>query len=112
VSKAVDRRDEGWYSVRCFFRLRWADSFEERITLWWATSFDAAIASAEDEAREFAETCELEYLSLAQAYYIGPDELTDGVEMFSLIRDSELPAKEYLSRFFDTGREHQGATRG
>jgi hypothetical protein len=33
-----------------------------------------------------------------------------GVEVFSLIRDSDLPPKEYLDQFFDTGTEHQGKT--
>ena len=32
-----------------------------------------------------------------------------GAEVFSLMRDSDQAPADYLSSFFDTGREHQGA---
>lgn len=104
--------DIGWYSVRCIFRAKWADAFEERITMWQAESFEGAIESAETEAREYAETCELEYTGTAQAYRPDLEEgLANGVEIFSLFRDSDLASDGYVNRFFDTGREHQADVR-
>ncbi|SCG64273.1 hypothetical protein GA0070213_10871 [Micromonospora humi] len=36
------------------------------------------------------------------------DEWGHGAEVYSLMRDSDLPAGAYLTRFFDTGDERQG----
>ncbi|MBO2451411.1 hypothetical protein J4573_30275 [Actinomadura barringtoniae] len=84
-------------------------SYEERVTVWRAGSLDEAIARAEGEAAEYAAAVGVEYLAFAQAYWIGGEEaLGEGAEVFSLVRDSELGADAYLSRFFDTGAERQG----
>jgi hypothetical protein len=102
----------GWVAVRCIFRLSGSEtsgdlsSYEERVTLWRADDHDAAILSAEIEAREYANTLDGEYLELAQAYAMA-DQPGDGTEIFSLIRDSTLNHTEYLTAFFDTGYERQ-----
>jgi hypothetical protein len=65
--------DSGWYPVRCVFELDAAQHehgephlYEERITLWPAASGTEAIAQAEEEAREYAESIDASYLGLAQ----------------------------------------------
>ncbi|WP_034519788.1 DUF4288 domain-containing protein [Actinomadura rifamycini] len=100
----------GWYGVRCVFRWRHQDDalYEENVTVWRAASFDEAIAKAEAQAREYAEGADGRYLDFAQAYYIGAeDALAEGAEVFSLMRASDLGAGDYLTRYFDTGRERQ-----
>ncbi|WP_026425611.1 hypothetical protein [Actinokineospora inagensis] len=99
-----------WYAVRCVFQWTGADGtpFEERITLWRARDLADAIGQAETDAREYAENTGVTWLGLAQAYATGDTELGPGAEVFSLLRDSALPAPEYLDRYFATGREHQG----
>ena len=103
-----------WFGVRCLF---WhdGDSYEERITVWWAASFGEAIEQAEEEANEYCEGLHCEYVGLAQAY--GPAttrdietavEITPGTEVFSLFRLSDLQPREYLDRFFTTGDEIEG----
>jgi hypothetical protein len=111
VSNAPDDpvADRRWFSVRCIFR---GDddtptSYEERITVWRAMSFEEAIALAEAEAGDYAELVGSRYLGLAQAYHLF-DEIGHGVEVYSLIRDSNLPPDAYLSTFFDTRWERQG----
>ena len=79
--------------------------------MWRAGSFEEAVARAEAEAAEYASVVAEapdEYLGLAQAYRLvdGPG---DGTEVFSLVRESELGARAYLGRFFDTGAERQGS---
>jgi hypothetical protein len=105
----VGTRDlaSGWFGVRCIFR--WLDSpyFEERITIWKADSFDAAIEKAEFEAAEYAETNGLLYLGLAQGFWIYGSRITEGTEVFSLLRGSDLGTEDYLDTFFDTGSERQ-----
>lgn len=126
----------GWYGVRHVIkwdgRVEDGNSYEERVTLWRADSFDDAIRQAEAEAAEHVKVIgEGEVLSMFQAYLVTEDDasvqastaecvtaaaerngviLEDefGVEVFSLIRDSPLAPKDYLDQFFDTGTEHQG----
>jgi hypothetical protein len=103
-----------WFGVRCVFELDPAlrvDTdprlFEERVTVWQASGFDAAIELAEAEAADYANTLDAKYVGLAQAYKIEGSP-AQGVEVFSLIRGSELAPRAYLDAFFDTGREIQG----
>ncbi|MCC5577062.1 hypothetical protein IMZ11_15660 [Microtetraspora sp. AC03309] len=101
--------ETGWYAVRCVFRWRQPyDTYEERLTLWRADSFDEAIAMAEREAEEYVDDRPFEYLGLAQAYYLDNETISSGTEIFSLLRDSDLDPEEYLDTFFDTGRERHG----
>ena len=116
----------GWFGVRCIFR--WTAepgvnfAYEERITIWRASGIDDALARAEREAASYLTDASAsgpqEYLGLAQAYRFswdhhealdaveGLDQRADGLEVFSMIRTSDLPPDEYLTRFFDTGAEN------
>ncbi|GIF04732.1 hypothetical protein [Actinoplanes siamensis] len=98
-----------WFSVRCLFRLdaEAPATYEERITLWRASSPEEAVTLAETEAGEYAANVAGEYLGLAQVYSLA-DEPGDGAELFSLLRDSRLQPAAYLDAFFDTGDERQG----
>lgn len=97
----------GWFAVRCVFRTSLNDNvFEERVTLWQADSFDAAVERAEEEARRHSDELSMRYLGLAQVYRLA-DQPGDGAEVFSLIRGSHLDDKTYLDTFFDTGTERQ-----
>ncbi|TDD57412.1 hypothetical protein E1263_23870 [Kribbella antibiotica] len=103
-----------WYAVRCVFATGWPldramPVYEERITLWRASSAEEAIERAEAEALVYA--CSVEespdtYLGIAQSYRLveGPG---DGAEVFSLMRNSTLEPDKYLDTFFDTGAERQ-----
>jgi len=110
-----DERDVSRYSVRCVFAVgrrseAVGETYEERITLWSASSAERAIEPAEAEALEYATAVEgCTYLGLAQSYQLA-DDVGDSAEVFSLMRDSELEPKEYLDVFFDVGTEHQTTT--
>ncbi|HMM94843.1 hypothetical protein [Phycicoccus sp.] len=110
--------DETWFAVRTLVANNeerpWGPhhlppgqiDYEERITLWRAAGSDAAIAMAEEEAERYVEDLGGEVLGLTQAYALATKP-AHGVEVFSLIRRSELTAEDYLGRHFDTGTEHQ-----
>lgn len=104
-------QDEPWYAVRCVFAFAGDDGplYEERVTIWRSSTFDDAIASAEAEASEYASTLEAEYVGLAQAFHLAVEDrpLASGDEVFSLMRRSDLPPFDYLSRFFSDGSERQ-----
>ena len=104
-----------WYGVRCVFAYGRGSSarasderigYEERVTVWRAETFDNAIAKAEAEAEGYASDVDAEYVGLAQAYRMA-DDLVEGAEVFSLIRSIDMPADEYVHRFFATGAERQ-----
>jgi hypothetical protein len=109
---------EPWYAVRCLFRTtdnkpwgptdltKGTSAYEERITLWRASSADEAIARAELEAHEHAAILGNQYVDFAQAYHLS-DLPADGGEVFSLIRYSSLETDAYLDHFFDSGEERQ-----
>ncbi len=82
-------------------------AYEERITVWNAKSESAAIRKAEAEAKRYAKASESRYLDYLQSYWLFEDVAIDGVEVFSLIRESDLPPKKYIDRYFDTGHEKQ-----
>lgn len=105
-----------WYAVRCIFQQFTPDradelavhQYEERITIWTASTSDEAIEYAEAEARSYAESVADEpdvYLGLAQSYELYDDPAKAGSEVFSLIRSSGLGPSDYLDHFYHTGTE-------
>jgi hypothetical protein len=96
-----------WFGVRCIFHDP-EGTYEERITIWRADTFDEAVAMAEQDAEEYADEVGSVFLGFAQAYVM-PDEPGQGAEIFSLLRDSELEPDEYLDAFFDTGTEREAS---
>ncbi len=101
------RVGDGWYGVRCVFKIKNADVYEERITLWHAPTFDAAIDLAERDAEGYAQTLDMEYLGLCQAYSLPENNVQSGSEVFSLMRKSAEDPKSYVRHHFDTGTELQ-----
>lgn len=101
------------YSVRCVFEVPKENFntleflYEERITIWCAEDMDEAIDKAVAEAGRYAEANSLSYTGLAQAYWMFTKTELSGVEVFSLMRESELPVESYLDAFFSTGNERQ-----
>jgi hypothetical protein len=99
-----------WFSVRSVYRhpglAEGREVYEERVVLFKADDFDAAIAMAESEAADYVEDSDNEVLPLFQAHWLF-DDPADGIEIFSLMRVSDLEPDEYLDHFFDTGQERQ-----
>lgn len=101
------------FSVRCIFR--WESRrdqvrkhlYEERITLWKASDINEAITLAEGEAQAYASDSRGEYLEFCQAYALVEEPEANGIEVFSLLRDSDLEPAQYLDAFFATGGEHE-----
>lgn len=88
--------------------------YEERLTMWNASSLGEALELAEKEEKEYIghSTSVKEgmmSLGLYQAYWshVDIDLKIQGMEVFSLLRESDLKPDAYLDAFFDTGTEHQ-----
>jgi hypothetical protein len=94
-----------WFAVRHLIRN--GVNYEERITLWNRDGDEEAIEAARGEAIQYALALDdAEVMDLFQSYRMF-DPPSDGVEVFSLIRPSDLPTAEYIDRFFSTGDEFQ-----
>jgi hypothetical protein len=81
--------------------------YEERITLWRASDIDEAILASEGEAETYASDTDVKYLEFCQAYALVEEVGVNGIEVFSLLRESDLEPTQYLDAFFVTGGEHE-----
>lgn len=82
--------------------------YEERITIWNASTILEAIELAEEEAEAYG-GANAKRLGLLQGFLLC-DELKlkkQGIEVFSLLRESDLAPKAYLNAFFDSGYERE-----
>ena len=102
------------YAVRCIFEAPVENInakrflYEERITVWRALDVDEAIDRAEEEAKSYcSKNPGFRFSGLSQAFWMFQALDADGVEVFSLLRESDLEIEEYLDRFFSTGDERQ-----
>lgn len=101
------------FSVRCIFEWnrqpnqKMQHLYEERITLWRASSIEAALQMAENEAIEYAMESGFTLVHLLQGYALPQTVNVTGVEVFSLLRESDLDPNSYLDAFFESGTERE-----
>jgi hypothetical protein len=90
-----------WFSVRSVYQC--GAEYEERLTLHEAAGFKEALDQGEDNAKGHAAA------SGTVAIYVQVcplrDRPSDGAEVYSQIRRSQLPPHVYLDAFIDTGAE-------
>jgi hypothetical protein len=98
-----------WFSARTVYEHdKPGDGlFEERIVLLRAGDFEEALERAEAEALRYGEQVGGTYTGYASVFEIAEEQLADGSEVFSLMRDSDLEADDYIDHFFATGDERQ-----
>jgi hypothetical protein len=89
--------------------IKFDDLYEERVVLFTASDSEDASQKAVTESLEYVDALGSGLdCGLQQIYQLDGTEISDGTEVFSLMRTSELGADAYLSRHFDTGTERQG----
>ena len=100
---------QDWFGVRCWFLFdagsvveERGQHYEERVTLWRASSPDDARERAIAEGDQYASESGATRLDYVDTYrmYDGPGE---GAEVWSVMRDSWLAPDEYLARFATEG---------
>jgi hypothetical protein len=100
--------DEPWIAVRCLFSHpnRKSDSeknlYEERITLWRASSFREAYTLAEAEALTYAESDECIFVRATDAFHLFDGVVSNGSEIWSIMRGSGMGAEQYANTFCST----------
>ena len=102
-----------WFGIRTIYRSQQSDteftySYEERVVVFSAYSIEAAIELAERESQDYIDGTDEIALDFLDVFEIYDGQISNGTEVFSLIRDSNLESDEYLSTFFDTGNERRG----
>ena len=77
-------------------------AFEERVVLFRASSFDEALAKGEAEAKRYAEGWpHPKILDHIVACSIHDEDLREGDEVWSCIRDLDISDEEFLRRIYD-----------
>lgn len=101
--------EQSWYGVRCVFRHRELGVYEERLTLWRASSLDEAVSRGELEAHEYcADLDGVEYTDFAEAYRMFGEPGRVPRSSPSCGR-AGCPCGDYVGRFFATGAERTGS---
>ena len=50
----------------------------------------------------------MEFLGYSQGFALFEPVTANAIEVFSLLRESDLEPEQYIDAFFDTGTEHEG----
>lgn len=107
--KIKKRKNEPWYGAKCvFLHMGLSDGpvYEERVVLVKAKDLDEAIERGEKEAEEYAGNLDdCTYTGFINVFHIFGNKITEGTEVYSLMRSSDLETDEYLDHFYDTGEE-------
>lgn len=103
-----------WYSVKCVFEhdglAPGAEEtvYEERVVILRADSLDDALDQGEAEARDYAASIgddSICYAGFISAYRTGETELTDRMEVYSLMRETSMSREEFFTRYYADGSE-------
>lgn len=103
--------NEPWYSVKCLFHHPTRKSqgedflYEERITLWKASSFEQAHRLAEAEAREYAAEAECIFVASTDSFHLFDEAISSKTEVYSTMRGSNLQPADYRRTFCVTARD-------
>jgi hypothetical protein len=83
--------------------------YEERLTIWAERNVATAVKRAEKESRDYVSSGGGRLLNLTQAFWLHESAMrfSNGVEIFSLIRESDLTPSRYVKQVFATGFERE-----
>ena len=101
-----------WFAGRSVFRVRKKEDgrektiFEERIILVWATEFEEACAKVKAEAKAYQNANPgSELLDHIVVYCAQEEQIADGVEIWSILREADLSAADYVDHYHGAERE-------
>ena len=99
--------EQQWYSVRSTFRLdRTVDGkaerlFEERVVVFRAASSEEALARGRAEAKQYSEgEAHPKMLEHIVAFCLWEEELREGEEVWSCLRQSDESDEQFLDRVY------------
>ncbi|RYD25740.1 MAG: hypothetical protein EOP87_23895 [Verrucomicrobiaceae bacterium] len=107
----MKKQPEEWYSVKCLLhhptRAKDGDMYlyEERVTVWKATSHREAEEKARVEASTYAVEADAVLVNPTDSFCLFDGELGEGTEVYSLMRGSNLTPDFYENTFCVTSRD-------
>ena len=78
--------------------------YEERLTIWQASTFEEAFALAEVEARAYA-TDDCQFVRAAQSFHLFDESAGHGSKVWSVMRGSHMELELYIATFCTTPRD-------
>jgi hypothetical protein len=109
TDELVDRQD--WYGVKCLVEHKGLSNdpktrvYEERILVLRAPNFDEAILRAEREATQYAGQNNGLYIGYCNAYKIDSKTITEGTEVYSVMREVDLAPDQFIAHYYDDGSD-------
>lgn len=95
----MDKKNEPWYSAKAVFRHDVANSYEERIVIIRADSFDDAHEKALVEAQEYISMLnEVSLVKIVDVFHMFDETLKDGVEVYSHMDKTDMEPAEYIAK--------------
>ncbi|RYD35820.1 MAG: hypothetical protein EOP85_18725 [Verrucomicrobiaceae bacterium] len=94
-----------WYSVKCLLhhptRVRVGETYlyEERITVWKASSFEEAEEKAKVEAQQYAAEADAVLVGPTDSFHLFDEQLVEGTEVYSTMRGSNFEPDSYENTF-------------
>lgn len=115
-NKFMKEKPKNWYAIRCLLshpeRIRDTEKnlFEERVTLWNTDSEREAYELAEEEAQQYAKEDykNMIFIKAVDSFHLFDEELYSGVEVWRVMKCSNLDAETYINTFMDTKRDRKG----
>lgn len=95
-------KSEPWYAVKCIFQANNKTSFEERILLVRAASFEDAELKARAEASDYLSNLPgVKLIGCVDIFHIFGNDISDCTEVYSIFYDSSLAPKKYIDKFYN-----------
>src|SRR5260221_7294794 len=97
-----------WYSVRTIFKVPGSTDgqrptlFEERVVVFRAASPEEALGKGRDEAKRYSEgENQPRMLAHIVAFSLWEEELSEGDEVWSCLRQLDVTDEEFLDRVYE-----------
>lgn len=95
-------KNEPWYSVKTLLYNTEVKTYEERIVLFRANSFDDAESQAIAQSKEHVSNLNgIIFIGIIDVFHLYDQPIGSGSEVFSQMIKSDLSSKEFIQRFYN-----------
>jgi hypothetical protein len=100
-----------WYGVKCLFehfglsKVPEAHAYEERVIVVLAASFDDALGKAKKLSVSYTDGSSIKYMGYCNAYAMDEAVITEGTEVYSVMRETKLAPTAFIDHYYDDGTD-------
>lgn len=101
----MDNNQQKRYSVRSLVYDKQNKLYEERINIVHSSDETDTLNKAEKLTEEYCNNIGLVNTGYSESFELTDNPAKDGAEVYSIMRESLLDPKEYVSKYIRTGKE-------